>query len=74
MSGLLLCLRGGCANELHVAEAHRTALDLRETSPIHDRNDLRQVEMRMRVQAACKTFALVSGSAEVYRQKSASRL
>jgi hypothetical protein len=47
---------------------------LRETSPIHDRNDLRQVEMRMRVQAACKTFALVSGSAEVYRQKSASRL
>ena len=58
---------GGCADELHVAEAHGTALDLRETGLMHNRNHLRQIEMGMRVQAARQTLAVSSGSAEIYR-------
>jgi hypothetical protein len=54
-------------------EAHRTALDVRETSVIHERNYLPQFESHTRVQPADETSALFGGSAEVYLQKTASR-
>src|SRR5262245_57974858 len=55
-------------------EAHWTALDLRETGLVHERNYLSQVEIRMRVEPPYETSTLFGGSAEVDRQKTASRL